>query len=293
MRILVTNDDGIDGPGLHVLVRRLLELGAGEVVVVAPHREQSGMGAAVGPFHLDPVIVHEASIPGAAPDAVWAIEGPPALGVLMARLGAFGPPPDLVVSGINPGLNVGRSIYHSGTVGAALTARNGRITGVAVSQEADPAVRPHPQHWDTAAEVAATAVREIIDRPPDEAAVLNLNVPDRPIAELRGARFVPVGEVPVLRAVTAARQPLDGGRHQLVLEQAPPPDAETEPTAPPSPGLDTASAPTGQAEQPRVDDDTNIVGDGWVAMSWLGRIGHHDPGGHDVAAAFDRLLPPA
>ena len=62
-------------------------------------------------------------------------ERPPALCVMFARMGAFGPPFDLVVSGINPGANVGRSVYHSGTVGAALTARSGGISGVAVSQD--------------------------------------------------------------------------------------------------------------------------------------------------------------
>ena len=62
------------------------------------------------------------------------MSGPPALCVMFARLGAFGEPFDLVVSGINPGANVGRAVYHSGTVGAALTARNGNISGVAISQ---------------------------------------------------------------------------------------------------------------------------------------------------------------
>ncbi len=67
-------------------------------------------------------------------DEAWSVTGPPALCVMFARLGAFGAPFDLVVSGINPGANVGRSVYHSGTVGAALTGRNGGISGVAVSQ---------------------------------------------------------------------------------------------------------------------------------------------------------------
>ena len=88
----------------------------------------------------------------------WAVNGPPGLCVMFARLGVFGPV-DLVVSGINPGANVGRAIYHSGTVGAALTARNGGISGVAVSQAVagfgvegqgwDEMIAD--QHWDTAA----------------------------------------------------------------------------------------------------------------------------------------------
>ncbi|MEM9607498.1 MAG: 5'/3'-nucleotidase SurE [Actinomycetota bacterium] len=268
--MLVTNDDGINGPGLHVLVRRLREEHDGELIVVAPHTEQSGMGAAVGPFYLDPPLVHEASIPDAEADAVWSIEGPPALGVLVARLGAFGPPPDLVVSGINPGLNVGRAVYHSGTVGAALTARNGHINGIAISQDIDPTVSLHPQHWETAAEVAAVAMRAVADAPPATPSVLNLNVPDVPLGELRGARFVPVGDLPPRRAMSTELRPLGEGRHELVFEAAS--EAEDAKTLPP--GL-----------------DTSIIGDGWAAMSWLGRIAHDDPGGHDVdarlAARFD------
>ena len=79
---------------------------------------------------MDPQ-VHQVSFDGIA-DA-WAVSGAPALCVMFARLGAFGPV-DVVVSGINPGANVGRSVYHSGTVGAVLTGRNGGIPGLAVSQ---------------------------------------------------------------------------------------------------------------------------------------------------------------
>ena len=99
-------------------------------------------------------------------DEAWSVNGPPGLCVMFARLGVFGPI-DLVVSGINPGANVGRAIYHSGTVGAALTARNGGISGVAVSQAVagfgvegqgwDEMIAD--QHWDTAAEVGSRGRR--------------------------------------------------------------------------------------------------------------------------------------
>src|SRR3954451_6117734 len=129
MRILVTNDDGIDAVGLHVLARRLVELG--DVVVGAPDREYSGASAALGTLHLIRPEVRRVDIAGVA-DA-WSITGPPALCVTFGRLGVFGARFDLVVSGINPGANSGRAIYHSGTVGAALTARNGGVCGLAVS----------------------------------------------------------------------------------------------------------------------------------------------------------------
>ena len=132
--ILVTNDDGIDSVGLHVLARALRSLG--RVTIVAPDREFSGAGAAIGPLHLHQPIIDEVEIDGI--DSSWTIDGPPALCVFYARMGAFGFRPDIVVSGINPGANLGRAVYHSGTIGATLTARNGNIPGVAVSQSFAP-----------------------------------------------------------------------------------------------------------------------------------------------------------
>lgn len=122
MRILVTNDDGIESEGLHVLARALR--GQGEVIVAAPDSEYSGAGAAIGPIHLSEPEVRSVDVDGI--DTAWSVSGPPALCVMFARLGLFGDV-DLVVSGINPGANVGRSVYHSGTVGAALTARHTNI----------------------------------------------------------------------------------------------------------------------------------------------------------------------
>ena len=127
---MVTNDDGIDSIGLHILARALTELG--EVVVVAPDREFSGSGASVGALFEFRPEVRRRQIDGVAES--WSLNGPPALCVLYSKLGVFGDPFDLVVSGINPGSNVGRSVYYSGTVGACLAARNGGVSGVAVSQ---------------------------------------------------------------------------------------------------------------------------------------------------------------
>jgi len=121
MRILVTNDDGIDSEGLWVLARAMVP--HGDVVVVAPDQEFSGASAALGALHLIQPEVRRLTIDG-VPEA-WSLTGPPALCVMFTRLGAFGAPFDLIVSGINPGANVGRSVYHSGTIGAALTGRNG------------------------------------------------------------------------------------------------------------------------------------------------------------------------
>lgn len=179
MRALVTNDDGIDAPGIEALARAVH--GAGfDTVVVAPLGERSGSGAAIGTLSASHEIgIERRSWPDLPEVEAVGIDGPPALCVICGRLGAFGDVPDLVVSGINPGLNTGRAILHSGTIGAALTAANHGISGLAVS-----IAGIEPVHWDTAAELAAHALDWLAAAP--LRTVLNLNVPDLPLDEVRG-----------------------------------------------------------------------------------------------------------
>lgn len=206
-RIMVTNDDGMSSTGLHVLARAMRA--HAEVVVVAPDSEYSGSGAALGPLHLIQPQAKQTTVSGVG--EAWCINGPPALCTMFARFGVFGPV-DLVVSGINPGANVGRAIYHSGTVGAALTARNGGISGVAVSQAvAGFGVEGQgwdemivDQHWDTAADVASVVVGELIEAQPAEPVVVNINVPNLPMREIKRWRHATVGEAPP-RAIASAR----------------------------------------------------------------------------------------
>jgi 5'-nucleotidase len=223
VRILVTNDDGIDSEGLHVLARAMT--GHGSVTVAAPDDEYSGAGASLGALHVIQPEVHRAHLDG-LPDA-WAVTGPPALCVMFARLGAFGPPFDLVVSGINPGINVGRSVYHSGTVGAALTARVGGISGVAVSQ----AVRGFGvegqgwdemltgQLWDAAAATASAVVGALSARLGGPV-VVNLNVPNLPVAAMTGWRHTTVGRVPPRVIAEARLEPKVGhpGTYRVAME---------------------------------------------------------------------------
>lgn len=214
MRILVTNDDGVDAVGLHVLARRLVELG--DVVVAAPDREYSGAGAALGTLHLIRPEVRRVDIDG-VPDA-WSITGPPALCVMFGRLGVFGAPFDLVVSGINPGANSGRAIYHSGTVGAALTARNGGVSGLAVSQAVDDmGVEGQGwddmlvnQQWDTAAEVGARIAGVMLANLPEQPIVINVNVPNRAIDDLAGWRRTQVALLPTRALARAELIPKTG-----------------------------------------------------------------------------------
>jgi 5'-nucleotidase len=133
MRVLVTNDDGVASPGLHALARVLVDDGH-DVIVVAPDREMSGSAAAIGQVHVEAGIDAErVDLPRLDGVPCYAVAGPPGLCVLTARLGGFGDPPELIVSGINPGCNTGRAVLHSGTVGAALTAANFGCRGLAVS----------------------------------------------------------------------------------------------------------------------------------------------------------------
>ena len=191
MRTLVTNDDGIDAPGLQVLARHLHEAGH-DVLVVAPDRDWSGAGAALGAFRPDDRLeVARVEIPEAPAVEAWALAGTPALTVVASRLGAFGPPPEVVVSGINAGLNTGRSVLHSGTVGAALTAQNFGISGLAVST-----AQAEVWQWDTAASLAVEVLERLADAPPRT--VLNLNVPAlarHEVAGIRWARLAPFGAV--------------------------------------------------------------------------------------------------
>lgn len=214
MRILVTNDDGIDAVGLQVLARRLTELG--DVVVAAPDREYSGAGAALGALHLIRPEVRRAELDG-VPEA-WSVTGPPALCVTFARLGVFGDAFDLVVAGINPGANTGRAIYHSGTVGAALTARNGGLSGLAVSQAvAGFGVEGQGwdamlagQHWDAAAEVGARVAAAMLGRLPADPVVVNLNVPNRPLDAMVGWRRTEVAKLPPRALASAVLVPMVG-----------------------------------------------------------------------------------
>lgn len=254
MRILVTNDDGIDSVGLHILARAMVPLG--DVVVAAPDREFSGAGAAVGALHEMHPEVRRAEIDGVK--EAWKVNGPPALCVMFSRLGAFGDPFDLVVSGINPGANVGRAVYHSGTVGAALTARNGGVSGVAVSQ----AVQGFGiegqgwdemlvgQKWDTAATVAQSYVRGLLDDLPNDPVVVNINVPNKEVSELRGWRHAEVGVRPNRTVAVAELTPIEGFADAYHVKM--------------SWGDSNGPLPEGT--------DTSLIEDGYVTVTNLGKL---------------------
>ena len=224
MKILVTNDDGIDSVGLHVLARSLLDLG--DITIAAPDQEYSGAGAAIGALHISRPEVHQVNIDKI--EKSWAISGPPALCVMYATRGVLDDSYDLVVSGINPGSNVGNSVYHSGTLGAAFTARNAGITGIAVSQavtgwgiegQGIEEVLKN-QIWQTAAEVAKTAVAAIISDPPKQPAVLNINVPNKPIDELKGWSYTKVAKRSTRSMTEAKLEPKPGHENSYRVQMS-------------------------------------------------------------------------
>jgi 5'-nucleotidase len=208
VRVLVTNDDGVSAPGLAALTRALVAWAEAaardgepqhEIVVVAPSTNYSGAGAAVGSVDERTTIAYEkASVSGAEGVEAYGLDASPALSVIAGALGAVGPKPDLVVSGINRGVNVGRSILHSGTVGAALTASQLGISALAVSLRAGGS----PDPWESAADLAI-AILPLLAAAPART-VLNLNVPALPMAEIRGLRWARVSGAGLIKAASSA-----------------------------------------------------------------------------------------
>ena len=197
LRALITNDDGIDSEGLHTLAGLAQEAGF-DVVVAAPHVDASGVGTSVkavgGPNR---VALHRREIPALPGVPAYAIEAHPAFIVHAAGRGWLDPEPDVVLSGVNYGANVGRAIQHSGTVGAALAATLHDWPALAVSLDSGWTIPERP-HWDAVARV----LPEVLDLllAVDAGTALSLNVPDRPAAELgelREARLARIGKVTV------------------------------------------------------------------------------------------------
>ncbi len=270
-QILVTNDDGVDAIGLHVLARAMRRFG--KVTVVAPDGEYSGSGASIGPIWDDTPDVHTATIEGI--DDTWAVSGPPALCVLYARLGTFGFDPDLVVSGINPGANVGRSVYHSGTIGGAISARIGGIPGVAVSQSVSD-FGVEGQAWgdvvaqmrfDTAAAIAAEAIDAMLANPSAEPGILNINVPDLPLDEVDGWQWCEVGTEPVraLAQVNLTPKPGHTGSFNVSLDY-------------------------GEPHQQAVGTDTGAIMENKATLSWLSAITALDQESPEIDRRLKSLL---
>jgi 5'-nucleotidase len=207
--VLVTNDDGVAEPGLAALVRAVAGPpgnGSRRVVVAAPSSDQSGTSAAVAPRPPGGTRVERVSIaglhePGFEDLVAFAVDGPPALAVVAARLGELGQlagSATVVASGVNRGPNTGTAVLFSGTVGAALAAAGVGLPALAVS-----IASLAPRHLATATVVAAAALDWLVDAP--AGTVLNVNVPDLPVDRLAGVCQAPLARFGTVQA--AGREP--------------------------------------------------------------------------------------
>jgi 5'-nucleotidase len=191
MRILVSNDDGYFAPGITVLAEALST--CAKVTVVAPERDRSGSSNSLT---LDrPLTVRR------APNGYLYVNGTPTDCVHLAVTGLLEQLPDVIVSGINYGANMGDDTIYSGTVAAATEGFLLGIPSVAISLVAEGG-----GHFDTAARVACDMVRRFGSRPINQPVLLNINVPDVPYEALRGTAVTRLGKrhkaEPVVKSTT-------------------------------------------------------------------------------------------
>ncbi len=179
MHILVSNDDGLSATGIQVLARRMQRLG--RITIVAPDRNCSG---ASNSLTLDsPIRIHEVE------EGVHRVSGTPTDCVHIALTGLLEEDPDMVVSGINHGANLGDDVIYSGTVAAAMEGRFLGLPAIALSLVSGET----PEHFDTAAEAAARLVQQLARDPLPADTILNVNIPDRPWSEIAGFEVTRLG----------------------------------------------------------------------------------------------------
>jgi len=237
MRVLITNDDGVHAAGIEPLARALEALG--EVWVVAPEREQSAQSHA---FTLHkPLRVTEVS------ERRIALSGTPA-DCAYAAIHGLVPRPDLVVSGINRGANLGGDVHYSGTVAGAREATLQGVPAIAVSLHVKGGAAPN---WHTAATVALRVAEQAVARGLGPGSFLNVNVPDVPLDALHGIRGARLGR---RRYTAMVEERLDPrGRRYVWI----------------------GGRPIG--DEPVPDSDVIWCRDGWATVTPM----HTDPTSHD------------
>ncbi len=184
MNVLITNDDGINAPGLWALAAEMRQVA--EVLVVAPDREQTGVGTSITlhrSLRVKPVQ------PAVAGVEAYSLEGSPADSVIVGTSMIWQDRVDLVVSGINEGPNLGKDVLVSGTVGAALQAHNCGLPAIALSVAAIEDI-----HFDVAARLAALLAQKVGADQLERNALLNVNLPNLPLAVIEGLDITRLGE---------------------------------------------------------------------------------------------------
>ncbi len=171
LRILISNDDGVYAKGLSVLADSLRQIA--EVHIVAPDRNRSGasnsltLNAPLHVKHLD--------------NGMTSVEGTPTDCVHVAITGLLQDRPDMVITGINAGSNLGDDVWYSGTVAAAMEGRFLGLPAMAISLASE-----HHQHFETAGQVVRVMVDHLLQDPLPASTILNVNVPDLPLADIAG-----------------------------------------------------------------------------------------------------------
>lgn len=182
MRVLVSNDDGVDAPGIRVLAERLAAAGH-EVTVVAPDRDRSGasnsltLDAPIRALRMD--------------NGYYRVAGTPTDCVHLALAGMLDHEPDIVVSGINNSANLGDDVIYSGTVSAAMEGRFLGLPAIAVSLVSSD---HHGEHYASAAKAVLLVMERLLVDPLPADTILNVNVPDRPWDDIRGYEVTRLGK---------------------------------------------------------------------------------------------------
>jgi len=273
VRILVTNDDGIAAPGLVALVasiHRWCERGAPgerEFVVVAPETNHSGAGASVGEvYRRTSVGYRRHRYEGHEGVDAFALDASPALCVLVGVLGGIGARPDVVVAGINAGVNVGRSVLHSGTIGAILAGSQLGLSGLAVSMQwvDDPP-------YEVAADVAVEVLDQLVGAPPRT--LLNLNVPALSRGALRGVRRGRISTAGIVKSAGDDGPTLLGDEGEITLR------------------LGSAVPSLGDVSDEEPEDDGALVAAGFASLTPLRSVHEDTDTGADdtVRAALDAV----
>ncbi len=213
MHILVTNDDGVNNPGLLALTQAMRELG--DVSVLAPDHNWSASG------HVKtlerPLRVKEAIL--ADGSKALATDGAPSDCVALAVLGLLPRPVDLVVSGINGGANIGHDLTYSGTVTAAMEGAISGLPSIAVSLDTPPLLEG-ALDYAPAAQVARVVAANVIEHGLPDGVLLSVNVPYRPLAEIHGYRVTRQG-LRIYRDELVARKDPRGRPYYWIGGEAP------------------------------------------------------------------------
>ncbi len=235
MLVLLTNDDGIGASGLHALRRALAQIDGVEVRVIAPHMNRSGTARSITTH--SPIWVEEVELDDGT--VGFATEGTPVDCVRFADLGLLGERPDLIVSGINHGANLGDDITYSGTVAAAFEGIVLGLPAVAVSQQAGiggMGYAGREYEFAVSAAVARELVRKLIDDPMPAGTLINVNCP---AGELRGIELTRLGKRLYNDELRLVEEDTEGRRRYEIYG--------FEPSYEDEPGTDLAAVARGRA----------------------------------------------